>query len=326
MKTYTLLFILLLASCTALLAQDVDISGRWEGYLDQSAAASKIEGYQIYWEKGVWKKGVKTHDLRLTFNYDKRKGYYTGEYYINDAIKKAHYGRFAIKATYKNGKVKYETTKRIFEVKNSLNLGFCYSEATLKWYVKGDYEYLEGPWRGWNDKRRACAAAHIRLRRRRRTPPPVEVEVKDTVPAPVVVEPDPPVVNSPTEVDPPPVNSPVIPPADYTTRKDITKDQLHINKDSIDIAIWDDNRADGDIITLLYNGEVLIKEYTLRKQPRRFRVKLKSGKNIITLIAHNLGEIPPNTAAVKIEREEGYKHVVLESDMNKSESIIIIKQ
>jgi len=122
--------ILLLLICLfpiLLLAQEVNLTGRWEGYLDQSKAASEMKGYQVYWEKGIWKKGVKTHKLRLTFKApERRASYYTGEYYINNSMNKAQYGRFAIKATYKNGLVEYETTKKIFEVKNSINTSFTY--------------------------------------------------------------------------------------------------------------------------------------------------------------------------------------------------------
>lgn len=327
MKLTSLLFLCLFPSF--LFAQEVNLTGRWEGYLDQSKAASKMEGYKVYWEKGLWKKGTKTHKLRLTFKAPKRHASsYTGEYYINNAINKAQYGRFAIKATYKNGFVNYETTSKIFEVKNQINTSFCYSTAKLKWSEDQYYEYLEGEWQGWNEERRACASAHVWLRRRKRVPTPPKPPtplVQDTTPVlepPVVTTPPTP----PVVVDTPPVESPVIPTGDPSLRKAITKEQLHINKDSIDIAVWDDNRVDGDIISLVYNGKVILSRHTLSKIPKTFRVKLQPGRNIITLIAHNLGEVPPNTAALEIERNEGKKRIVLSSDMDKSESIIILKQ
>lgn len=333
MKRASLLFICLFP--LFLLAQEVNLTGRWEGYLDQSASASKMKGYQVYWEKGIWKKGVKTHKLRLTFKAPERKSkYYKGEYYITNSLNKAQYGRFAIKATYKNGIVEYETTSKIFEVKNRINTSFCYSTAKLKWSEDQYYEYLEGEWEGWNEDRRACASAHVWLRRRKRVPtppPPPPVEVEDTTPVaepPVVVEtpPTPPTPPTPVVVDTPPVESPVIPAGDPSLRQAITKERLYVNKDSISISVWDDNRVDGDIISLVYNGKVLLSNHTLTKAPKAFRVKLQPGRNIITLIAHNLGEIPPNTAAVEVERNEGKKRVVLESDMDKSESIVILKE
>lgn len=328
MKCTLLLFLVAILGIRGLMAQDVNITGRWEGYLDQSEAASKMEGYKIYWDEGVWRKGVKTHKLRLTFKAAKRnENSHEGEYYINDALNKAHYGRFAIKGTFRNGALHYETTSKIFEVKNRLNFGFCYSKATLKWSEDANYEYLEGTWKGWDEDGTPCADAHVRLRRRKRVPTPPVVE--DTIPTPPPVE-EPPVAvkEEPKEEakSTPPPQPPVIPLGDPSLRRSVTKDQLHVDKDSIDIAVWDDNRADGDIISLVYNGKVLLKEYTLTKARQRFRVKLRPGKNVITLIAHNLGEIPPNTAAIEVERNEGRKRVILESDMDKSESIIIYKE
>ena len=129
-----------------------DINGQWEGYLDQSAAASKMSGYQDYWKKGLWKKGDKTHNLKMTFKYNEKKKAYTGEYYINEKVNPAHYARFAIRATISSkNKVRYTTTSKVFETKNTLNVGFCYNSATLNYSEDDQYEYLEGSWRGWND-------------------------------------------------------------------------------------------------------------------------------------------------------------------------------
>lgn len=322
-----------------------NIAGRWEGYLDQSKGASAIDGYKEYWERGLWKKGTKTHDLQLTFTYNKQKKRYTGEYYINEAVKKSHFARFAIRASVHSQKVRYSTTSKIFETKNTLNLGFCYNEATLTWSEDDKYEYLQGKWRGWNDQKRACAPAHIWVRRKKRIATPPSPPPTPTPPSPpVVVKKDPPKVKKVTPVPtidsivspsidssliPSKVDSPSIviaPEPDYQKRTLITKETMHLSKDSIWIDIWDGNREDGDIISLEFNQQLILKNYTLTKQKKRCRVALQKGVNILTLIAHNLGEIPPNTADLEIERHEGKKHLSLESDMDSSESIKIIRE
>lgn len=321
-----------------------NISGRWEGYLDQSKGASSNDGYKDYWERGLWKKGTKTHNLQLTFVYNQKKRRYTGEYYINEAIKKAHFARFAITATFSSQKVRYTTTSKIFETKNTLNLGFCYNQATLKWSEDEQYEYLEGEWRGWNDDRRACAPAHIWVRRKKRNykppqpePTPAIVAQKDSpqiVPTKVkepvieektvVVEEKKIPIKKPVQVVAP-QPTPIVVQEDYSKRKLITKETVHVSKDSIWIQIWDSNREDGDIITLTFNGKTLTEKHTLTNQKKGFHVLLNKGENVLTLIAHNLGTIPPNTAAIEIEREEGKKLIILKSDMDSSESIKIIK-
>lgn len=305
-----------------LIAQD--IAGRWEGYLDHSEGASSKDGYKDYWERGIWKEGTKTDNVELTLQFNKKKKAYTGEYYTEDATKKTHYARFAIRATVDpNGAIHYKTTSKIFETKNQRNQGFCFSEANLTRSEDKKYEYLEGVWTSWDDKKKKCTPAHIWIRRKKRfkdNPEPVlaVVEKIDTVVEMNVIVPPTP---KDTLAEEPLVAKPA-----YSNRKLITKETIHVPKDSIWIQVSDSNREDGDIISLEFNGQLLLKEYTLTTEKKGFRVRLQPGVNILTLIAHNLGEIPPNTAALEVERAEGRKRIVLESDMDTSESIHIIKE
>lgn len=321
MKVSFLFFISFL-SFKMLIAQD--IAGRWEGYLDHSEGASSKDGYKDYWERGVWKEGTKTDNVELRLQFNKKKKAYTGEYYTEDATKNTHYARFAIRATVdKNGSIHYKTTSKIFETKNQRNQGFCFNEANLTWSEDKKYEYLEGVWTSWDDKKKQCAPAHIWIRRKKRfkdSPEPVVaiVEKIDTVVEMTVITP-------PTPKDTL-VKEPIVSKPAYSNRKLITKETLHVPKDSISIQVSDSNREDGDIISLEFNGQLLLKEYTLTTEKKEFRVRLKPGVNVLTLIAHNLGEIPPNTAALEVERAEGRKRIVLASDMDTSESIQIIKE
>lgn len=324
-----------LLSIQLMTAQDVG-GDSWKGYLDQSAAAAKMSGYKDYWEKGVWKKGQKSHDLKLTFKYNKKKKRYTGEYYINETVNKAHYARFALEATVSNQKVRYKTTTKTFETQNQLNLGFCFNSATLNYSEDAHYEYLEGEWRGWNENSRACAGAHVLVRRAKdgyvEPEPPVVVEQKDTV-----KELEPPIVEKIDTVvemnmdtvaeEPVKVVKELVPEiVNYSKRKLLTKDKMHVPKDSILLQIWDSNRVDGDIVSLDFNGQLILSNYPLTSIPKSIKVRLNQGENILTLIAHNLGSIPPNTAAISVEREEGYKTIILKSDMDQSESIKIIRE
>lgn len=318
----SLLFFISFLSFKMLFAQN--IAGRWEGYLDHSEGASVADGYKNYWERGVWKEGTKTHNVKLSLLFSKKKKAYLGEYYTEDAEKKTHYARFAVRATMDNkGDIHYKTTSKIFETKNQLNQGFCFNEAHLAWTEDKKYEYLEGIWNGWDNKKKECSPAHIWLRRKKpfkENPEPIiaVVEQIDTVVEMNTVLP-------PKQKDTL-VQEPLVPKPAYSSRKLVVKETLHVPKDSIWIQVSDSNKEDGDIISLELNGQLLIKEYTLTSHKKSFRVRLQPGVNVLTLIAHNLGEIPPNTAALEIERAEGRKRIILESDMDTSESIHIIKE
>jgi hypothetical protein len=318
----SLLFFISLLSFQMLVAQN--IAGRWEGYLDHSEGASANDGYKDYWERGIWKKGTKTHNVELSFKSNKKQTVYTGEYYTEEADKKTHYARFALRATVNdNGGMHYKTTSKIFETKNQLNSGFCFSEANLNWTEDKKYEYLNGVCTSWDDHKKECISAHIWIRKKKR--------FKDN-PAPVlaILEKIDTVVEMNSIAPPKPkdtlVQEPLVTKPAYSNRKLVVKETLHVPKDSIWIQVSDSNREDGDIISLEFNGQLLIKEYTLTSNKKGFRVRLQPGVNVLTLIAHNLGEIPPNTAALEIERAEGRKLIILESDMDTSESIQIIKE
>jgi len=318
----SLLFFISFLSFRVLFAQN--IAGRWEGYLDHSEGASPKDTYKDYWERGVWKEGTKTHNVELSLQFNKQKKAYFGEYYTENAEKKTHYARFAVRATVdRNGTIHYETTSKIFETKNQLNQGFCFNEANLTRTEDKKYEYLEGAWNAWDNKKNQCAPAHIWIRRKKRfkdTPEPIlaVIEKIDTVVQMNAILPP---KQKDTLVQEPLVQGPA-----YSSRKLVIKETLHVPKDSIWIQVSDSNREDGDIISLEFNGQLSIKEYTLTSHKKGFRVRLQPGVNVLTLIAHNLGEIPPNTAALDIERAEGRKRIILESDMDTSESIHIIKE
>lgn len=314
-------FLMHLFSFQILCAQNM--AGRWEGYLDHSEGASSKDGYKEYWERGVWKEGTNTHNVQLTLVFDKKKNRYTGEYYIEEASKKTHFARFAVRATASNKGINYKADAKIFETKNSRNRGFCFSEAQLTWSEDKKYEYLQGVWTSWDDKKKTCAPAHIWVRRKKRfSSPPVPVlatvEKIDTVVEMNIVATKTTTSTSPKE--------PLVAKPAYSNRKQIVKETIHVPKDSIWVQVWDSNREDGDIISLEFNGQILLKEHTLTRNKKGFRVPLLPGVNTLTLIAHNLGEIPPNTAAIEVERKEGHKLIVLESDMDTSESIQIIKE
>lgn len=360
------LFYILCCLFPLLTQAQVELAGRWEGYLDQSKGASQMDGYKEYWERGLWDKGEKTHDLELTFKYDKRKRSYTGEYYINEAINKSHFARFAIKASTYKTTVRYHTTSKVFETKNTLNLGFCYSKATLNWSEDDKYEYLEGSWQGWNDNGRACAPAHIWVRRKKRQPvtpeppttPPVAVTPvpKKETPA-VVAKPEPKEEPKPVEeTNPKEAVEPVAPKEEVVVeqpapkpepkvekvpesspeptpsspaeapRKQVVNTEVTTDKEWMTIEVWDGNREDGDIISLNYNGEIILKEYLLKNKKKVLKIKLEKGTSYLTLIAHNLGDIPPNTAAVSVIRNDGSKKVItLKSDMGTSEAIRFVR-
>ena len=109
-------------------------------------------------------------------------------------------------------------------------------------------------------------------------------------------------------------------------RKVIIKESLNSSSDYITIKLWDNGKEDGDIITLRLNGQIAMDKFEVTKKPYEVIIPLTEKENIIELYAENVGSIPPNTAAIAvISGGKEIKSLVLESDLNKSEAIKIIK-
>jgi WD40 repeat protein len=95
---------------------------------------------------------------------------------------------------------------------------------------------------------------------------------------------------------------------------------LLVKESEFDIQIWDKAVEDGDSISLNLNGEWILRDHLVTRAKMKVHVKLNTlfTNNYLILYAHNLGSIPPNTAAVAVLI--GGKEVVLSitSDMKKS--------
>jgi len=108
-------------------------------------------------------------------------------------------------------------------------------------------------------------------------------------------------------------------------RKVVIKQQtIEVTEEKLYLEIFDHKQEDGDIVSLNFNGNWILKEKKIAKRPFKFLVELNSeGENYLLLHAENLGEIPPNTIAVRYYVNGRPKLVVLNSDLNQSEMIRI---
>lgn len=84
----------------------------------------------------------------------------------------------------------------------------------------------------------------------------------------------------------------------FITRKKINQGQIPIAGDSIELNFYDNAEVDGDSISLFLNGNLLFNHVLLSTQAHTFKVAtadLPNGSEL-TMVAENLGSIPPNTA------------------------------
>ncbi len=101
---------------------------------------------------------------------------------------------------------------------------------------------------------------------------------------------------------------------------------VHTKSKKITILIFDGRREDGDSISVIFNGKIVLDNHGLSKVPYKLELQLDQALKFNTLVFHaeNLGAIPPNTAVVSImEGRKKIKEIVMESDMSHSDIIYL---
>jgi len=139
--------------------------------------------------------------------------------------------------------------------------------------------------------------------------------VTDSAPAPVVV---PPVVKVPA---PKPVENVL---EEVNKRKNKAFKTLQVNTKKITLDVYDNGTIDGDTVSIIYNGKVLLNKKRLSASPLKIDLELdeNAGQHEITLFAENLGSIPPNTALIVVTA--GGKRYELFSSASLQENAVLV--
>ncbi len=93
------------------------------------------------------------------------------------------------------------------------------------------------------------------------------------------------------------------------------------DSDTIELVLWDAGKEDGDIVSLTFNGEKQLRNYTIGRNKKVIPLALNVGKNTLSVRAENMGSIHPNTA--KIELRANGRTVNLLTNLNSSEATTI---
>ncbi len=84
----------------------------------------------------------------------------------------------------------------------------------------------------------------------------------------------------------------------FITRKKVNQGEILIEGDTIELNFYDNAEVDGDSISLFLNGKLLFNHVLLSAQAYTFKLGVKDlpAGSELTMVAENLGSIPPNTA------------------------------
>ena len=103
--------------------------------------------------------------------------------------------------------------------------------------------------------------------------------------------------------------------------------ELALPSRDVHISIYDNGEIDGDSITVYINNKVVIYKKMLTASPIEFNVHLSGVDDLaeITLVADNLGRIPPNTSLMIVESEGKRIDVLRISSSDKNNAVVRLK-
>ncbi len=224
--------------------------------------------------------------------------------------------------------------KEVASKNDSANM--CYLESDLKYTIKGKEITATGPFKGHDEKNKMCGEGNMTLthtlvrdsvfvkdssrrisisaagdllgKKVANTPlPPLKVEKK------VVENPN----GSPTAKDHPKVTNFTVS-ADGPLNLDWATDTLYL-------WVWDYGKPDGDRITLIFNGMMMLDEYEITGKKRLFKFPITRDENRIEVKAINEGRVPPNTARLLLECKSAQYNITSVNGQGKSSIININK-
>jgi len=104
-------------------------------------------------------------------------------------------------------------------------------------------------------------------------------------------------------------------------------DDFTINWESnkLKLLIWDANQEDGDKITLIINGNIVLNDVKTKNKRKKIKYKLQDGKNIIEIKATNLGTSPPNTSRIELIDKKIKYPIITQLELGKTAIIKVIK-
>ena len=91
------------------------------------------------------------------------------------------------------------------------------------------------------------------------------------------------------------------------------------------LFIWDANQEDGDKITLIINGNIVLDDFKTTNKRKKIKFKLKQGENTVEIRAANLGTSPPNTSRIELVDSKIKYPIITQLTLEKSAIIKVIK-
>jgi hypothetical protein len=137
----------------------------------------------------------------------------------------------------------------------------------------------------------------------------VIAETRKTVPATITTQP---VINAPFAA------------VMVKERKTAPPQEVNFRSDSLELALYDNGEVDGDSVSVLMNGEIILAKQGLKTSAIKKTIYIQPGTNEVMLVlyAENLGKYPPNTGLLVVYDGDDRYQVRFSADLQQNASVI----
>jgi len=113
----------------------------------------------------------------------------------------------------------------------------------------------------------------------------------------------------------------------YSVRSKNILKKITVSQSTFKVDLYDDGDIDGDIVTVYYNGKLLVENKKLTDKPLSFNLATDPSKteNELLIYAENEGDIPPNTALMIVTETSNRTEVRIAADAKKNGVVIFSK-
>jgi archaellum component FlaF (FlaF/FlaG flagellin family) len=150
--------------------------------------------------------------------------------------------------------------------------------------------------------------------------PPVETKKQD--PPAAIVSSTSPKTETPLAVNKPAIVSNAA--AQVNERKTVEAQQVNFVSDSLQLALYDNGEVDGDTVSVLLNGELILIKQGLKATAIKKTIYIQPGQAefILVLYAENLGKYAPNTGLLVVYDGEERYQLRFSADLQQNAAVI----
>ncbi|MCS6833632.1 MAG: hypothetical protein NZ521_08655, partial [Flammeovirgaceae bacterium] len=103
--------------------------------------------------------------------------------------------------------------------------------------------------------------------------------------------------------------------------------RFKVYETKIQLWIWDDEKIDGDVVSLYLGEECVLPEQKITARKKKISIELGAEKEqFLVLYAHNLGKIPPNTAKLLLKIGRKKYEIDLSSTLKESGAVRLVRE